>query len=442
MRDAPAANAELDAWLDYIAAVNPREIELGLERVAEVARRLKLDQPAATVITVAGTNGKGTCVAALEALATAAGIRVGCYTSPHIHHFGERIRIAAVAAADRDLVSALWAVDEARGELPLSYFEFATLAALYLFAAAGVELIILEVGLGGRLDAVNLVAPDVAVITSISLDHMDWLGDDREQIGFEKAGILRPSRPAVIVDSQPPASVLAQASSLDAPVLLLNRDFRAEIDPEGHTWSYAGRGVDGQPLEIAPIAVSGLRPDNLAGAVQALTLAQVDIPIQPAVLEQLSVPGRQEWRRLADGSARVLFDVAHNPAATAYLAQRIAILRENRGFKRVAVVLAVMADKDSETMIASLHSVVDIWYIAQVDMARCKPAQEVAQIVSRHTGRSITGYQDLKTAFSAATQETGADDLLVVTGSFYTVAALRGLTEPVTRQTHIASAAK
>lgn len=431
MRHAPAADAELDAWLDYIAAVNPREIELGLERVGTVARRLGLDQPAATVITVAGTNGKGTCVAALEALAAAAGVRVGCYTSPHIHHFGERIRIAAQPASDRELVGALQIIDQARGDIALSYFEFATLAALHLFAAANVELIVLEVGLGGRLDAVNLVSPDVAVITSISLDHMDWLGHDREQIGVEKAGIMRRQRPAVIVDPQPPAALLAQAESLQAPMLLLGRDFQADLDPGQYSWSFTGRLADGQTLKCGPMAVSGLRPDNLAGAVQALSLARRDIPINSTVLEQLTVPGRQEWRRLGDGSARVLFDVAHNPAATAFLAQRIAALRRTQGFRRVAVVLAVMADKDIAAMIASLHSVVDIWYIAQVDVARCKPAQEVAQIVSRQTGRPITGYQDLHAAFSAATLESGRDDLLVVTGSFYTVAALRGLTEPV-----------
>ncbi len=430
MSNAPAAQADLDDWLDYIAAVNPREIELGLERVGAVAHALDLDLPDATVITVAGTNGKGTCVAALEALAMDAGLQVGCYISPHIHHFSERIRINTEPVSDRDLITALHTIDAARGDIPLSYFEFATLAGLLLFRKAGVELIVLEVGLGGRLDAVNIVSADVAVITSISLDHTDWLGDDREQIGVEKAGIMRRNKPVVVVDPQPPEALLDVATELQAPLLLLGRDFSVTDSDDRRSWTYSGRYPDGSEQHLATIPRSGLRPDNLAAAVQAMTLALGKVQIKEATLGALTVPGRQEWRRLADGQVRALFDVAHNPAATAYLAERLAQLRGEHGFQRVAVVLAVMADKDIDAMIASLQSVVDIWYIAQVDEARCKPAQEVAQIVSRHTRNPITSYQDLGSAFSAAQADTGARDLLVVTGSFYTVAAMRGKTRP------------
>lgn len=428
---APAASDSLEQWLDYIATVNPREIELGLERSARVWQALGGGRPAPLVFTVAGTNGKGSCVAALDALLRAQGKRTGCYTSPHIKQFNERIRINGEMAGDSAIRDALAAVERARGETLLSYFEFTTLAALLLFVQADLDAVVLEVGLGGRLDAVNIIDPDVAVITSISLDHVDWLGPTREAIGREKAGIARAGAPLVCADPDPPVSILDYARSLHAQLTLLGADFNYQQSADATRWTFSGHTDTGAAITVADIPASALHPANLSAALQALLSAGLTIDDCAPVLGALQVPGRFEWR-LADHNRRVLLDVAHNPAAAQWLASRLETLRRQQPVPpRIAVVLAVMADKDIENMTAALQTVVDFWYIAQVDEARCMPAEEVTQRVSRHVNGPVEQFQRLDAAFAAALAATDNDDVVVITGSFYTVAALRDLTRAV-----------
>lgn len=431
MSTAPAASASLSDWLDYISAVNPREIELGLERVGQVWQQLGAGRPGQTVITVAGTNGKGTCVAALEDLLARGGYRVACYTSPHLFQFNERVRIDGKPVADDQLCSVFATIDQARDGILLSYFEFATLAALLLFREADVDVAVLEVGLGGRLDAVNIIDADVAVITSISLDHTDWLGSDLEVIASEKAGIMRPDKPVVSADRNPPAALAAIARELGAPLYAQGDQFSISTNKHSASWQFRGVDARGETCVIDAIPESSLRADNLAAAVQALLLAdRLDRSCVPG-LADLQVAGRlQSCRDLASGR-RLLLDVAHNPAAITNLVAWLQRFRAENPASKIAVVMAVMADKDVETMTASLQTGVDIWYIAQVDQARCMPAHEVAQIVARQGDQQIGSYSAVKPALKAALADTTEQDLVVVTGSFFTVAELKGLTGPL-----------
>ena len=434
MPTAPLASASLDDWLDYISAVNPREIELGLDRVARVWELMGAGKPGRKVITVAGTNGKGTCVAALESLLCCAGKLVGCYTSPHLYRFNERVRIAGLPVDDSELCRAFAAIDQARGVILLSYFEFATLAAFYLFREADVEVAVLEVGLGGRLDAVNIIDADVAVITSISLDHTDWLGDDLETIGREKAGIMRRGKPAICADTRAPASVAEQAAALGVTLYRLGHEFRVEKDAEGRLWHFQGVTDKGREVVVDSLRVTGLLPENLAAAMQALLLLNLLEERCLGGLSGLRVAGRLEERTHRGSGRRLLLDVAHNPAAARHLAARLACFRKDNPDSRVAAVLAVMADKDVESMTAALQTGVDIWYIAQVDLARCMPASEVAQIVAGQTAKQPVAYSTVAQALDAAVAATTEQDLVLVTGSFHTVAALDGLTEPLVKQ--------
>lgn len=417
----------LDAWLQHIGSVHVSEIELGLERSRTVAERLGILEPAATVITVAGTNGKGSVVACLEAALTEAGYKTGCYTSPHIHSFNERIRLNAEPMADAAIVSALAAIEEAREAISLSYFEFATLAALWLFQREAVDFAVLEVGLGGRLDAVNIVDPQLSVITRIDLDHQEWLGHDRETIALEKAGILRPQVPFVCGDPDPTVSLLSRAAELRCPLFRVGRDFGFR-QITGQCWAGFFQTAAGEALDAESVPVPRLAPVNVASAAQCLLL--LDLPVEPEELiarcAQTTAPGRQERRLDRETGCQLLLDVAHNPAAMALLAETLST-QSDRG--RLIVVLAVMADKDIQDMARSLDSHTDIWYIAQVDVPRCMPAKEAAeQIQESGSTHPIKQFSSVESAYREACSEATDEDLIVVTGSFYTVAAVRSLT--------------
>lgn len=434
----PAKGSSLESWLSYISSVHPREIELGLDRTRRVADRLQLGKPAPTVITVAGTNGKGSCVATMEAILQRAGYKTGCYTSPHIHSFNERIRIDGHCVTDAALIAAFEAIEAKRGDETLSYFEFATLAGLYLFRESAVDVALLEVGLGGRLDAVNIIDADVAIISSIGIDHVDWLGDDIESIAAEKAGIMRAGMPAVFGGDSPPAALSARADEIGAPLLRAGHDYRYEAATEAGQWHWFGRRRDGSAVEWRNLPLPRLLLANVAAALQALMLLPLTIECTQLgeALAQVRLMARFELRRDSVTGRTVICDVAHNPAAM----QQLAILLEryraqNQGRGRLAVVLAVMADKDVRGMITALESCVDIWYIAQVDQARSMAAHEVAQIL-KSVGKgadlaSIDGFSSAETAYEAACAQTGADDTVLVTGSFYTVAALHARSEQV-----------
>jgi len=418
---------QLDDWLAWLEQAHPTEIELGLDRVQQVLSRLELPAPNA-VITVAGTNGKGSCVTAASALLQAAGWRVGSYTSPHLHHYCERVRINAEAVSEADMCSAFAAIDAARGEVSLTYFEFGTLAALLLFAQHDVDVMVLEVGLGGRLDAVNVVAPDVAVITSIDIDHEAWLGRDRNAIGREKAGIMRPDKVAICVEPDPPPALLQHAAEVGAALRLIGRDFTLAAEPTAasHPWRLTD-AADGAVLQLPPLP---LVATSVAAAILAVKALGVDVASLPLaeLLSTLSLPGRMQNMRFDDTPA--LIDVAHNPAATAYLAREVAA-RKPQG--RVFALVAMMADKDAVASLQPLMSLVDTWLpVSLVDVPRAAPPESLEAIINDSGGTVLllgTLAEALAQLRSGQGVQLTGDDLLLVFGSFFTVgAALQLLT--------------
>lgn len=435
----PAIGSSLESWLQYISSVNPREIELGLGRTQRVAARLGLVKPAPLVVTVAGTNGKGSCVATMEAVLQQAGFKTGCYTSPHIRVFNERIRVNAINVTDESLIEAFEAVDEARNNETLSYFEFATLAGLYLFTKNRVDVALLEVGLGGRLDAVNIVDADVALISSIGIDHTDWLGNDIESIAAEKAGIMRPGSPTVFGGVNPPAAIVERARQLDSPLLVSGRDFHVQEDAVNATWRWSGQDHRNAsaPVSWPDLPTPSLMLSNVAASLQALQLLPIDLEIEQVAvaLDRLGLTGRFEKRRDLRSGRTVIFDVAHNPDAMQQLAIRLQRYKaQNLGAGPIVAVLAVMADKDVTGMITALEYCVDIWYIAQVDEARSMAVDEVAQTMKDVGIASDLGqvlqFDSVESAYRAACDQTATKDTVLVTGSFFTVAAVHGLTEP------------
>jgi dihydrofolate synthase/folylpolyglutamate synthase len=424
----------LNSWLQYIAAVHPREIELGLDRSRRVAARMQLTRPARHVITVAGTNGKGSCVACLEAILDAAGYSTAAYTSPHIHRFNERIRVAAADASDDMLVAALTVVESCRESDSLSYFEFATLAALWIFQQAEVDVALLEVGLGGRLDAVNIVDPDVAIITSISIDHEDWLGTGLENIGREKAGILRQNIPAIIGSRDPPRSVTQRAAEIGARLFVLDEDFAVQRSASAQSWQWRGRDADATQILLDQLPWPKLEVDNAACAIQAVKLLPLEIADNAikSALESVALAARFELRRDLRSGKLVILDVAHNVAAAALLALNLRrFLRANPKITKITGVIAVLADKNIEDIVSTLESCLNIWYIAQIDEARSMSVDETAQRLQNLNSavefRRFDSVVDAYQAACAAGPDSAEQELVVVTGSFHTVAAIRDL---------------
>lgn len=407
--------ATLGEWLAWQQRLSACEIELGLERVREVGERVGLLWPRCPVITVAGTNGKGSVVAMLEAVLNAAGYVVGAYTSPHLLRYNERVRVAGVEASDAALCKAFTHIDAARASIPLTYFEFGTLAALQVFEACDVDVMVLEVGLGGRLDAVNVVDPDVAVVTTIDLDHAEWLGNDRESIGREKAGILRPGRPAVCGDRSPPASLLAQAQAIGAQLRLIGRDFDAVRSREGIVWSSGGE-QHALPLP----ALSGVfQLDNAATALEALATLSGRLPVGAADraegLRRVRLAGR--FQRLP-GSPAVVLDVAHNPQAARALAS---LLRDEPVPGRNLAVFSALADKDIERIVAELDDMIAQWFVGGLTSPRGLDAQALSHRMAACRAPRVTAV-DVPTALAEACGAWRPGDRIVVCGSFLTVA--------------------
>lgn len=407
----------LDAWLAWQETLHPAAIDLGLERPGKVLKALGLESPQHTLITVAGTNGKGSSVAMLEAILLAAGYRVGCYTSPHLQRYNERIRIQGEEVSDEALCQSFARIDEARGETSLTYFEFGTLAAFDLFARAGLDVAILEVGLGGRLDAVNLLDADVALITAIDIDHAAWLGNDREAIAREKAGILRRGHPAVCSDAQPPASLLAHAAELGSPLYLCGRDYRYREAGDNWSWSGVTRQRDALPL---PALRGGFQLQNAAGVLMVLELLQERLPVASQHLRQGLLSVRLAGRfQVLPGEVPVILDVAHNPQSAAALAANLAQMPVTG---RTRAVVAMLEDKDLARVIEALVPVVDHWYVAGLDVYRGAPARHLAGVVERvcHCRPAVFG--QVCAALSRAREEAMPGDRIVIFGSFHTVA--------------------
>lgn len=406
----------LDEWLAWLEQHHPREIELGLARVGTVARRLGLDRPSARVISVAGTNGKGSCVAACAALLGAAGLKVGAYTSPHIRHYSERIQIDGQPVTDAELCRVFAQIDAAAGDTSLTYFEFGTLAALWLFCQSGVDVMVLEVGLGGRLDAVNLLDADIGIVTSVDLDHQQWLGEDRDAIGREKAGIYRPERPALCADPAPPEGLLQAADERGVRPGLLGRHFGyEERDGQWHWWG----GADGRSRLSLP-SVPPLPGPSLAAALQAVTLLgyRLETLVDKADLAGLVLAGRYE-RRLWRGRELIL-DVGHNPAAARLLASRLA----REAPRRTLALMAIMADKDAPGLFGPLVPQVDQWWCLSLPTQPRAAGPQVCADTLEELGAKVAGCGTVERALDWLTGASRPGDRLLVTGSFYTVAAV------------------
>ena len=413
--------ATVAEWLAWLEGLHPKEIDLGLERVATVLARMALEQPPYLVLSVAGTNGKGSSVAMLEAILRCSGYRVGAYTSPHLERFSERIRVDGGEIDDGALLQALAAVDRLRGDISLTYFEFTTLAALHHFATAKVAVAVLEVGLGGRLDAVNAVAADGCLLTTVALDHQAWLGDDREAIGLEKAGIFRSGRPAVIAEESPPQSVLKHADSIAAQRLCRGRDFTLQLSNGGWRWQSAS----GRCIDLPRPALAGNHQfDNAAGVVALLDALQTRL----AVSDQAIRRGLQEVRLSARMEVIgehpwVVRDVAHNPQAARVLAEA---LRTSPVEGETEAVFAVLADKDAAGIVMEFDGLVRRWRVADLPgVARAAPAGEVAALIrERLPGVEVSVHRDPSAALEVARRAVGAQGRVVVFGSFYTVSSV------------------
>jgi dihydrofolate synthase/folylpolyglutamate synthase len=409
----------LDDWLRWQETLHPSEIELGLARVGEVLARMGLAHPDFRVITVAGTNGKGSSVAMLSAIYQAGGYAVGAYTSPHLWRYNERIRINGVMADDDTLCRTFEIIDEARGEISLTYFEFGTLAAIHCFAQAGVDVAIMEVGLGGRLDAVNILDPDVALITAIHVDHAQWLGDDRETIAREKAGIMRAGRPVVCSDPKPPHSIAETAAHVGARLYSLRKDFGWETQAEGWQWHSQYGHEPGLPRPAFP----GMHQlNNAAGVLMVLELLGGTLPVDRHSMEEGLAHAKLPGRFQVEGEGPdLIFDVAHNPQSAKALVQNL--LRHPCTGNTYAV-MAMLDDKDIQGVVEAMKEAVDIWYVATLDMPRGAQAKRLAELISEvDEGKSIRILEHVSQAKDLALATARPEDRVVVFGSFYTVAA-------------------
>jgi len=412
----------LSEWLERQESVHSRSIDLGLERVATVARALDIDRPPYRVITVGGTNGKGSTVAYVEAILRAAGHRTGSLTSPHLLRYNERVRLNGAQACDEALVSAFERIERGRGRTTLTFFEYNTLAALLVFADAAVEVAVLEVGLGGRLDATNVVDPEVSVVCSVGFDHRDWLGDTLEAIGAEKAGIFRADRPAVLGTAEMPASVYAAIARLRARPVVAQRDFTWTV--AGDRWSYHGLSARLEDLP-APALVGAIQFGNAATALaayeslpgaRALTLAQAS-----AALRSVHLPGRFQIVRLPGHGpgdpVEWILDVAHNEPAAEVLAEN---LRARPVAGRTYAVCGILNDKDAAAIARMLATVCDEWIVCALPGPRGSTARELARrLAGTVTAPLLADSVDEGCALARA--RAGPGDRVVVFGSFVTV---------------------
>lgn len=417
----PGQSASLDDWLSYLESIHPAEIDLGLDRVLVVFRRLFRSNPQARILTVGGTNGKGSTVVALEHLLASAGRTTGAYTSPHLQRYNERVRINGTDVSDATLVRAFAAVEAVRGSTTLTYFEFGTLAAFVIFKESGVDDWVLEVGLGGRLDAVNILDADLAIITSVDIDHVKFLGDNRESIGFEKAGILRPNRPAIFADLDPPRSVLQQASAQSVRLLRPGDGYHLKLVVESDKVETCLE-IDGDPIVIS-IPDKGLPIHSLAAAVVAIRRLEPDLSITVIedTLRNLSLPGRFE--RLGQ-SPLVIADVGHNPHAARWLSSRVGAIRQPG--QRVLALYGALGDKDVEGVVGAMAAQVDEWFFAALDAPRGLGCDDLTQRAGMLTGVADANcYGSVQEALTAALSRARENDFVLVFGSFFTVAAAR-----------------
>ncbi|MGD0959243.1 MAG: bifunctional tetrahydrofolate synthase/dihydrofolate synthase [Methylomonas sp.] len=407
----------LDAWLNWQEQLHPRPIDLGLERVLGVYRRLRPERKKIPTITVAGTNGKGSCIAYLEAIYRAQGYKVGAYTSPHILRYNERIRINGDPVTDELICRSFTRIDEVRNNTSLSYFEFGTLAALDIFADAGLDLQLLEVGMGGRLDAVNIVDPDAALITTIAFDHVDWLGNTLDAIGREKAGIFRAQTPAIIGEEQPPASVISAANEKHATLLQLGRDFFYR--KHGDRWDWYSSGQ-----QISNLPEPAFKGEHQYRNSSAILMAVMALRPLLAVSEQAIHTGIREAQlkgrfQLIPGTIPVLLDVGHNPQAIQTL---INYLKITFPAVKTHAVFAMMKDKDIGGVITMMRDYVQEWYLAPLKNPRVATEEVLKNYFQQQDINSVNaGFPDFSSAFNAARNNASSGELILIFGSFFLV---------------------
>jgi len=414
----------LAEWLDYQQSVHPRAIELGLQRAAEVWRRLGAPRPAPVVITIGGTNGKGSTVAFLEAMLRAAGKRTGAYTSPHLLRYNERVRVLGEEAGAAALIDAFERIEAARtadakSPIPLTYFEFGTLAALWIFAQSGIDVALLEVGLGGRLDAVNIVDADAAIVTTVDLDHQDWLGNDVDSIAREKAGIFRHGRPAIIGMREPPFGLLSEGERIGATLRRLDRDYAIERGAAGWRWRSAGEILDlPYPALAAPCQI-----DNAAAALAALHALRVRLGWSPQALAKgvrSAYLSARLQRFTKPGAAELVIDVAHNPQAARTLAQWFATHPTDG---RALAAFGALSDKDVGGIVEPLGVHIERWFLAGLsdDTPRGLNAGDLRERMP--AAASASGFANVDAALDAARVEARAQDRIIGFGSFFVAAA-------------------
>lgn len=419
MNTAPLATDSLNTWLDYWSHVHVTGIDLGLERVIPVAEKLGVTRPHAKVLTVAGTNGKGSTTTALAAILNAQGYKVGLYQSPHIYRFNERVKLAGIEVDDQTLVDAFVQVDQARRDcdLSLSFFEATTLAAFVIFKAKQCDVWVLEVGLGGRLDVVNVIEPDVAVITNIGLDHTDWLGDTIEKIAFEKAGIIRPNIPVIFGGSQElPQAIQNKADECQAQLFAVNRDYFYQYTDDGQAWMFASSG------STLKLPLGALALENISTAVAAILVSGLNVT-QDAIahgIQNAKLPGRFEIRHIQDKT--VIFDAGHNPHGVEFLLNQLRkFLEYNKQYTEVISVFSMLADKDINSVVDLLKDTVLTWKIAPLTVPR---AATIGQLEKALQGETVQHFNSVQLAFKSALNETKNNQLILVCGSFHTLEAV------------------
>ncbi|HEY0921485.1 bifunctional tetrahydrofolate synthase/dihydrofolate synthase [Rheinheimera pacifica] len=403
-------------WLCYIEQSHPvHQIELGLERVYAVAARAGLQHLLGKKVLIAGTNGKGTTACCIEQLLLAQGKTVGVYSSPHLLQFNERLRINGQDVADADWVSAFAFVEALRQDIALTYFEFTTLVAFRLLQQQQPEYCLIEVGLGGRLDATNIISPDISVITTIDLDHQDWLGNDRDSIGREKAGVFRADGIAIIGELNPPPSVLHKAAELACKTVLVQRDYQYECQQQGQNWQWQGVSQQFDKLPIPAVPVQN-------AACSLAVLEQLNMLPSPqqlcSVLAGLTLAGRMQWLQQQPA---IIVDVAHNPQSARYLAQQLLLLKPR--FRRILALVGMLKDKDIEQTLLPLTPLFEQWHLVSLKGVRGATAEQLDKVLAAH-GVVTQLHEDTQSAYQQLQQRLQSDELLVVFGSFITVSAV------------------
>ena len=431
---------DLAGWLSYIERLHTKPIAMGLDRVKQIIDRIQLT-PNYPIITVAGTNGKGSTCAMLEKIYSEAGYRVGCYTSPHLLHYNERVRVNGNEVSDKELCAAFSAIEAARLDtddvpIALTYFEIGTLAAVWHFMQADIDVAILEIGLGGRLDAVNAFEPNCAIVTSVDLDHQDFLGDTREKIGFEKAGVYRQSVPAICGEANPPDSLIAHAKQIQANFKCIHQDFSYQSNLEtanADAWQYLSEGKLVYTLPL-PALAGNFQLNNAASAIAAVESLQYCLPVTIGsianALRQVALAGRFQTVSM---SPWVILDVAHNPHAANALSGNLKAIQSQKPGKTFAV-FAMLADKDIEGVVSAVKDDIDAWYIANIDHARGALAADLLAVIKKVAPSALVKvFSVAEAAYSQACHDIeaciddGENDKIVVFGSFFTVSSVMQL---------------